>query len=95
MSLENQVLGKLFYKGEKKFFNIETRYGKMTQDFNNLANAGPSRAMNEAQKVTQFEFGLKDYNAIKYHIKAKIEWELSPNPKTFDDCHNPCSKRLS
>ena len=53
----------------------------MTKAFNNLQNAGPAHALNEDQKISKFEIGLKEPNAIKYHIEAKIEWDTLPLPK--------------
>ena len=46
-------------------------YTKITGVFNDLTNAGVAHALNEAQKVSKFELGLKEPNAIKYHIEAK------------------------
>ena len=60
----------------------------MTKAFNNLQNAGPAHALNEDQKISKFEIGLKEPNAIKYHIEAKIEWDTLPLPKTFDDFYH-------
>ena len=70
-------------------------YGKMTQAFNDLANAGPWHELNKSQKVIKFELGQRDSNAIKYHIGAKLEWDQVPNPKTSNDFYNLFSKRLS
>ena len=94
-SAANQTLTKLVYKGERKFFNIETYYSRMTRAFNDLQNSGATYALNENQKISKFEIGLKEPNAIKYHIESKIEWDSMPNPKTFDDFYNLFSKRMS
>ena len=94
-SAANQSLAKLQYKGERQFFNIETYYSRMTKAFNDLQNAGPAHALNEDQKISKFEIGLKESNAIKYHIEAKIEWDSLPAPKSFDDFYNLFSRRMS
>ena len=94
-SAANQSLAKLQYKGERQFFNIETYYSRMTKAFNDLQNAGPAHALNENQKISKFEIGLKEPNAIKYHIEAKIEWDSLSDPKSFDDFYNLFSRRMS
>ena len=66
----------------------------MTKAFNDLQNAGPAHALNENQKISNFETGLKEPNAMKYHIKAKIEWDALPQPKTFDDFYNLFSRHI-
>ena len=94
-SAANQSLSRLQYKGERQFFTIETYYSRMTKAFNNLQNAGIAHALNENQKISKFEIGLKEPNAIKYHIEAKIEWDSLPDPKSFDDFYNLFSRRMS
>ena len=94
-SAANQSFAKLQYKGERQFFNIETYYSRMTKAFNDLQNAGAAHALNEDQKISKFETGLKEPNAIKYHIEAKIEWDALPQPKNFDDFYNLFSRRIS
>ena len=47
----------------------------MTRAFNDLQNVGPAHVLNEDQKISKSETGLKEANAIKYHIEAKIEWD--------------------
>ena len=91
----NQSLSKLVYKGEQKFFNIETYYSQMMKAFHDLQDAGPTHALNKNQKISKFEIDLKESNAIKYHIESKIEWDSLPQPKTFDDFYNLFSNRMS
>ena len=68
----------------------------MTRAFNDLQNAGPpTHALKENQKISKFEIGLKESNAIKYHIESKIEWDSLPQPKTFDAFYNLFSKKMS
>ena len=45
----------------------------MTCAFNNIQNAGPAHALNEEQNISKFEIGLKEPNAIKYHIESKTQ----------------------
>ena len=72
-SAANQSLSKLVYKGEQKIFNIETYYSSMTRAFYDLQNPGPTCILNENQKISKLEIGLKESNAIKCHIESKIE----------------------
>ena len=67
----NQALSKLLYKGEKKFFNIETYYSRITCTFNYLQNAGPANALNEEQKISKFVIRLKEPNAISIILNLK------------------------
>ena len=95
-SKANKTLTELVYKGEKKFFKIETYYDRMTKAFNHLEKAGTAHILTETQKITKFENGLKDEQAIKYHIEAKAEWTALANPnKTFDDFYNLFSTKFS
>ena len=67
----------------------------MTRAFNDFQNSGPAHALNEDQKISKFEIGLKEPNAIKYHIESKLEWDALSAPKTFNDFYNLFSRRMS
>ena len=71
VSVANQSVAKLQYKGEIQFFNIETYYSRMTNAFNDLQNAGPAHALNKDQKISKFETGLKEANAIKFILRPR------------------------
>ena len=43
----------------------------MSGTFNDLAQSGATHQLNEQQKITKFENGLKDSNAISWAITAK------------------------
>lgn len=60
----------------------------MTKAFNDLHNPRPAHALNGGQKISKFVTGLKEVNAIKYHIEAKIERDSIPAPKSFDNIYN-------
>ena len=54
-----------------------------------MQQAGPAYALNEEQKITAFEQGLKDANAIKYSISSKSDWDRLPIAnQSFDEFYN-------
>ena len=51
---------------------------------------------NVAQKITKFENGLKEDDAIKYAISAKTEWNALPAAnQTFDSFYNIFSRSMT
>ena len=85
----NQSLSTVAYHGIRRNFTIETYYNIMTTAFNDLALSGPAHILSDPQKITKFENGLKDENALKFSISAKTEWVRLPNvEQTFDKYYN-------
>ena len=84
------------YNGPRKNFSIETYYTIMTKAFNDLATAGPSHQLNEEQKITKFESGIKEEKAIGFAITAKSQWDALPRAeRTFDKYYNLFSSKLN
>ena len=52
------------YKGDRRTFTLESYCNIMSSAFNDLNHSGIAHRLNEPQKVTKFETGLKDSNAI-------------------------------
>ena len=92
----NNNMNNAVYNGPRKNFTIETYYTIMTTAFNDLATAGTAHALNEEQKISKFEGGIKEEKAISFIIQAKREWNvLAANLKTFDRFYNLFSAKLS
>jgi hypothetical protein len=92
----NAAITAACYLGVRRNFTIETYYTIMSNAFNNLALAGPAHILSEPQKITKFEAGLKEENALKFAITAKTEWDhLPPNEQTFDRFYNIFSASMS
>ena len=89
------VLRTLVYKGDRTHFKIEDYYTRITQCFNYMQAGGPNHTLNEHQKVQQFESGLKESDAARYHVDAKAEWLRLPDTRTFDDYYNLFSAKLA
>ena len=84
------------YQGVRRNFTIETYYTIMSNAFNNLSIAGPAHTLSEPQKITKFEAGLKEDNALKFAISAKTEWDRLPlEDQTFDRFYNIFSASMS
>ena len=66
------------YHGIRRNFTIETYYSIMTTAFNDLTLSGPAHNLSDPQKITKFENGLKDHDALKFSISAKTEWDRLP-----------------
>lgn len=87
-------MGKLTYSGDKPRFKLEDYYNRMTHCFNDLANGRNQFALNEHQKIAKFGHDLKNQQAIMYYVDAKSAWDVSPEPKNFDDFYNLFSSKL-
>ena len=84
------------YKGEKQHFTFETNHSIMSKAFNDLELAGAAHALSEQQKITKFEQGLKETNAISWAITAKNTWNgFVPANQTFDSYYNEFSQYMS
>ena len=95
-SAATQAMEGASYKGDRRNFTIESYYIIMANGFNDLAQAGPAHLLNEQQKVTKFENGLKDTTAISWAITAKNHWNNLPVPdQTFDRFYNEFSKFMT
>ena len=92
----NAAITAACYQGIRRNFTIETYYTIMTNAFNNLTLAGPAHTLSEPQKITKFEAGLKEDNALKFAISAKTEWDNLPlESQTFDRYYNIFSASIS
>ena len=92
----NSAITAACYQGVRRNFTIETYYTIMSNAFNNLSLAGPAHTLSEPQKITKFEAGLKEDNALKFAISAKIEWDRLPiEEQTFDKFYNIFSASMS
>ena len=69
----NQSLTNASYYGIRRNFIIETYYNIMTTAFNDLELSGLVHILIDSQKVTKFENGLKEENALKFSIAAKTK----------------------
>ena len=86
----------LHYKGDRTRFKIEDYYTRITQCFNDLAAGGAQFALNEDQKVQQFQSGIEGSVAAQFHVNAKKEWHGFPvATRTFDSYYNLFSARLA
>ena len=84
------------YKGDRQHFTIETYYSIMSKAFNDLELAGAAHSLSEQQKITKFEQGLKDNNAISWSITAKNVWNSLPVAnQTFDAYYNEFSQYMT
>ena len=92
----NAAITAACYLGVRRNFTIETYYTIMSNAFNNLTLAGPAHILSEPQKITKFEAGLKEDNALKFAITAKTEWDRLPlEQQTFDKFYNIFSASMS
>ena len=90
------ALNKAVYQGDKRNFNIETYYNIMTKNFNLLESAGAEYTLTDAQKISKFEEGVKEVNAIRYCIDAKTAYDALPAAdKTFDRYYNIFSSAMN
>ena len=93
---EDQSIQNAGYRGDRRGFTLENYYDVMASAFNDLSQAGPAHCLNEQQKITKFENGLKDTNAISWAITAKNHWNSLPVPdQTFDNFYNEFSKYMT
>ena len=92
----DQAIQNAQYRGERKTFTLESYYNIMASAFNDLAQSGPAHRLNEQQKITKFENGLKETNAISWAITAKNHWNSIPvESQTFDSFYNEFSKYMN
>jgi hypothetical protein len=92
----DQAIQNATYRGDRRTFTLETYYGIMSNAFNDLSQSGPAHALNEQQKITKFENGLKDSTAISWAITAKNHWNSLPvGLQTFDAFYNEFSKYMT
>ena len=92
----DQAIQNAQYRGERKTFTLESYYDIMASAFNDLAQSGPAHRLNEQQKITKFENGLKETNAISWAITAKNHWNSLPvASQTFDTFYNEFSKYMN
>ena len=95
-SAATAAMGNAVYKGDRQHFTIETYYSIMSKAFNDLELAGSAHALSEQQKITKFEQGLKDNNAISWSITAKNVWNSLPVAnQTFDAFYNKFSQYMT
>lgn len=95
-SKAEQSIQKANYKGDRRNFTLESYYNIMSQAFNDLSQCGAAHSLNEHQKVTKFENGLKDSTAISWSITARNHWNsLPPLQQTFDTFYNEFSKYMT
>jgi hypothetical protein len=87
-------MAKLNYSGDKPRFKLEDYYKRMTACFNDLANGRNQFTLKEHQKIAKFGHGLKNAQAVKYYVDAKLAWDSAPDPKNFDDFYNFFSSKL-
>ena len=91
MSMNNAL-----YNGDRRNFSLETYYTVMCKAFNDLEDAGIAHALNDVKKVTAFEGGLKDPQAIQWCIISRERWDNFPiADQTFDRFYNEFSKYIS
>ncbi len=90
------ALKNAIYQGRHRNFTMETYYTIMTNAFNDLAQADAAYVLNDEQKITKFENGLKEDKAIQFSINTKSEWNLLPaHERTFDRFYNLFSAKMS
>ena len=95
-TIADQALQNAQYRGDRKTFTMESYYTVMSNAFNDLSQSGAAHALNEQQKVTKFENGLKDTTAISWSITAKNHWNSLPvADQTFDTYYNEFSKYMT
>ena len=58
-SSATKAVNNAIYKGDRQHFTLETYCGIMSKTFNDMEKAGNVHALNEQQKITTFENGLK------------------------------------
>ena len=84
------------YRGDRRNFTLETYYTVMSKAFNDLAEAGAAHALNDIKKVSAFEQGLQDPQAIQWCIISKERWDNFPlADQTFDKFYNEFSKYIT
>ena len=64
-STATAILNSALYRGDRRNFTLETYYTVMSKAFNDLAESGPAHALNDVKKVSTFEQGLQDPQAIQ------------------------------
>lgn len=95
-SMARQAINNAKYYGERRTFTLDKYYQIMTTSFNDLEKAGTSYALNEAQKVTEFEGGLKNETALHWHLISRNAWKALPaHLQTFDAYYNTFSQYMS
>ena len=87
---------KATYSGTRRHFTMQHYYDIFSKAFNDLEYAGAQFAMNEVQKVTEFQQGLQERNAIQFSMQAKTIWATKAvHEQTFDNYYNEFSTLLS
>ena len=95
-TIATQAMNAAVYRGDRKNFSLETYYSIMSNAFNDLSQAGASHSLNDHQKITKFEQGLKETTAISWAITAKNHWNTFPaDEQTFDSFYNEFSKYMT
>ena len=84
------------YRGDRRNFTLETYYTVMSKAFNDLAEAGVAHSLNDVKKVSMFEQGLQEPQAIQWCIISKERWDNFPvADRTFDKFYNEFSKYIT
>ena len=95
-TIADQAIQNAQYSVDRKTFTMESYYIVMSNVFNDLSQSGAAHALNEQQKVTKFENGLKDTTAISWSITAKNHWNSLPVAnQTFDTYYNEFLKYMT
>ena len=90
------ILNAALYRGDRRNFTLETYYTVMSKAFNDLAESGPAHALNDVKKLSTFEQGLQDPQAIQWSIISKERWDNFPlADQTFDKFYNEFSKYIT
>ena len=80
------------YQGDRRTFTFQKYYEIFSTAFNDLEYAGIEYALNEVQKIAEFQNGIKEVDAIRFSMQAKTEWDtLPPAEQTFDSYCNKFS----
>ena len=84
------------YHGDRRTFTLQTYYEIFSSAFNDLEYAGARYALNELQKIGEFQNGIKEPDAIRFSMQAKVEWDSLPAvEQTFDSFYNRFSSSWS